>query len=128
MITRGGILDPPHGAARKAGDVTVRPELVAGEKDADTEIVELTPRREDAFVRQLEPHGRAGGILFVEQGLLGAHAVAAVRERHEQDRGAQEARQTAADGPAVVARAAVKRGVAVLRVEYVAELRQAKDA
>lgn len=65
MITRGGVLDPPHGAAGIAGDVSVRPELVAGEKDADAEIVELPPRREDAFVRQLEPHGRAGGILTV---------------------------------------------------------------
>lgn len=84
MVTRGGVLDPPHGALAIGGYILVGPELVAGQERTNTEVEETAPGIEYGRVVQLVPAGAAPAVVAGEELALGVCLVSAVFQAGEE--------------------------------------------
>ena len=78
MITRGGILYPPHGATAIFGDVLVGTELVTGKERPDAEIEKETLGAEDGRGVYLVPAGAATLIVPGKKFSFGVGLVPAI--------------------------------------------------
>jgi len=78
MISRGGELDPPHGALAISSDILVGTKLVAGKENAYAKIEEQATGIEDGRIVQLVPAGAAAPIVAGEELSLGIGLVPAV--------------------------------------------------
>ena len=128
MITRGGVLYPPHGALAIGGDILVGPELVAGQERTDAEIEEKAPGVEDGRVVQLVPAGAAPAVVAGEELSLGVGLVPAVFQAGEEQGFTQDFSKPGLETPAIVAGTVMERRVVVVFVQAIAELVEAEDA
>jgi len=128
MVTRGGVLDPPHCALAIGGYVFVGPELVAGQERSHAEVEEPTPGAQDRGIIELVPAGAAAAVMAGEELSLGIGLVSAVFQAGKEQGFIQDFSKPSPEAPAVVAGTVMERRVFVAFVQTVAELVQAEDA
>ncbi len=128
MISRGGELDPPHGALAISSDILVGTKLVAGQERSDAEIEEQAPGIEDGRVVQLVPAGAAPSVVAGEELSFGVGLVPAVFQAGEEQGFIQDFSKPGLETPAIVAGSVMKRRVVVMFIQAIAELVEAEDA
>jgi len=127
VVAGGGVLDAAHGAVAVLRDVLVGPEPVPGEEHADAEVEKMPFGGEDGGLWQGVVAVTGAFLEARDDGALGVGAVAAVRERGEEERAAEKLREAVLIPAAAVAGPAVERRAAVALVEEIAELVGGED-
>lgn len=103
MVTRGRVLDAPHGTTALVGDVLVCAEFVPREEGSDAEIVETPAGMQHRRIGYLVPSRFLGtGVLGLDVP-LGIDAVAAVGEDGEEMACAEAERLAGRETPAIIA-------------------------
>ena len=128
MVTRGGVLDPPHCALAIGGYVFVGPELVAGQERSHAEVEEPTPGAQDRGIIELVPAGAAAAVMAGEELSLGIGLVSAVFQAGKEQGFIQDFSKPGFETTAIVAGAVMERRVVVVFVQAIAELVEAEDA
>lgn len=128
MISRGGKLDPPHGALAIGGDVLVSPELVARQERSYAEIEEQAPGVEYGQVVQLVPAGAAASVVAGEKLTFGISLVSAILQAGEEQGFIQDFSKPGLETPAIIAGAVMERRVVVVFVQAITEFIEAEDA
>jgi len=128
MVTRGGVLYPPHGATAIFGDVLVGTKLVPGKERPDAEIEKKTLGAEDGRGVDLVPAGAAALVVPGKKFSFGVGFVPAVFQKGKQDGTLEDFGEPGLESATIIAGFPVERLVLELDVEDVAELVEAEDA